>query len=278
MKQLFFLIAAIVLGFVTASAQIFEVLSMQKLDINLDTDVKVVAMSPKGDYILVTSGSNKGLWRYAFSTNQTTIITNAEGAGYNVQVAEDGQEIIYRETKIENNLRTNNIVRMNLYDTKGSVIAYSQRNLKKMVLSNYATSVTIEDQKIILMQNGKETILTPNGDEHSYIWPSISPDGTKLCYYVSGVGCYVSNIDGSNPQYIARDCRAAKWYNNTTLVAMADEDDGYFITASSIVVYTLDGNFQELTSKEMLAMYPQVSSGKITFSTVKGETYLLNVR
>lgn len=278
MKQLFFLIAAIVLGFVTASAQIFEVLSMQKLDINLDTDVKVVAMSPKGDYILVTSGSNKGLWRYAFSTNQTTIITNAEGAGYNVQVGDDGQEIVYRETKIENNLRTNTIVRMNLYDTKRSVIAYSQRNLKKMVLSNYATSVTIEDQKIILMQNGKETILTPNGDEHSYIWPSISPDGTKLCYYVSGVGCYVSNIDGSNPQYIARDCRAAKWYNNNTLVAMADEDDGYFITASSIVVYTLDGNFQELTSKEMLAMYPQVSSGKITFSTIKGETYLLNVR
>lgn len=278
MKQLFFLIAAIVLGFVTASAQIFEVLSMQKLDINLDTDVKVVAMSPKGDYILVTSGSNKGLWRYAFSTNQTTIITNAEGAGYNVQVAEDGQEIIYRETKIENNLRTNNIVRMNLYDTKRSVIAYSQRDLQKMVLSNFTTSVTIKDKKILLTQNGEEIILTPNGDEHSYIWPSISPDGTKLCYYVSGVGCYVSNIDGSNPQYIARDCRAAKWYNNNTLVAMADEDDGYFITASSIVVYTLDGNFQELTSKEMLAMYPQVSSGKITFSTVKGETYLLNVR
>ena len=278
MKQLFFLIAAIVLGFVTASAQIFEVLSMQKLDINLDTDVKVVAMSPKGDYILVTSGSNKGLWRYAFSTNQTTIITNAEGAGYNVQVGDDGQEIVYRETKIENNLRTNTIVRMNLNNTKRSVIAYSQRNLKKMVLSNYATSVTIEDKKILLTQNGEEIILTPNGDEHSYIWPSISPDGTKLCYYVSGVGCYVSNIDGSNPQYIARDCRAAKWYNNNTLVAMADEDDGYFITASSIVVYTLDGIFQELTSKEMLAMYPQVSSGKITFSTVKGETYLLNVR
>lgn len=278
MKQLFFLIAAIVLGFVTASAQIFEVLSMQKLDINLDTDVKVVAISPKGDYILVTSGSNKGLWRYAFSTNQISMITNAEGAGYNVQVGDDGQEIVYRETKIENNLRTNTIVRMNLNNTKRSVIAYSQRDLQKMVLSNYATSVTIEDKKILLTQNGEEIILTPNGDEHSYIWPSISPDGTKLCYYVSGVGCYVSNIDGSNPQYIARDCRAAKWYNNNTLVAMADEDDGYFITASSIVVYTLDGNFQELTSKEMLAMYPQVSSGKITFSTVKGETYLLNVR
>lgn len=278
MKQLFFLIAAIVLGFVTASAQIFEVLSMQKLDINLDTDVKVVAMSPKGDYILVTSGSNKGLWRYAFSTNQISMITNAEGAGYNVQVGDDGQEIVYRETKIENNLRTNTIVRMNLNNTKRSVIAYSQRDLQKMVLSNFTTSVTIKDKKILLTQNGEEIILTPNGDEHSYIWPSISPDGTKLCYYVSGVGCYVSNIDGSNPQYIARDCRAAKWYNNTTLVAMADEDDGYFITASSIVVYTLDGNFQELTSKEMLAMYPQVSSGKITFSTVKGETYLLNVR
>ena len=59
---------------------------------------------------------------------------------------------------------------------------------------------------------------------------------------------------------------------------MADEDDGYFITASAIVVYTLDGRYQELTKKDLVAMYPCVSEGMITFATANGDTYLMMVK
>lgn len=278
MKKTFFLVAAIVMS-IAASAQVFEVVSMQQLPINLNTDVKVAAMSPKGDYMLVTSGSNQGLWRYDFATKQLSVITEAEGAGFNVQVSTDGQEIVYRETKTgSDHLRRSDIVRMNMNDAKRSTIAYAQRDSKKMAISNTAMSVSIDNQKIILTRHGKEIILTPSGEEQSYIWPSISPDGSKLCYYVAGEGCYVCNIDGSNPKYIAHDCRAAQWYDNNTIVAMADEDDGYFITASAIVVYTLDGRYQELTKKELVAMYPCVSEGMITFATANGDTYLMMVK
>lgn len=277
MKKTFFLVAAIVMS-IAASAQVFEVVSMQQLPINLNTDVKVAAMSPKGDYMLVTSGSNQGLWRYDFATKQLSVITEAEGAGFNVQVSTDGQEIVYRETKTgSDHLRRSDIVRMNMNDAKRSTIAYAQRDSKKMAISNTAMSVSIDNQKIILTRHGKEIILTPSGEEQSYIWPSISPDGSKLCYYVAGEGCYVCNIDGSNPKYIAHDCRAAQWYDNNTIVAMADEDDGYFITASAIVVYTLDGRYQELTKKDLVAMYPCVSEGMITFATANGDTYLMKV-
>ena len=278
MKKTFFLVAAIVMS-IAASAQVFEVVSMQQLPINLNTDVKVAAMSPKGDYMLVTSGSNQGLWRYDFATKQLSVITEAEGAGFNVQVSTDGQEIVYRETKTgSDHLRRSDIVRMNMNDAKRSTIAYAQRDSKKMAISNTAMSVSIDNQKIILTRHGKEIILTPSGEEQSYIWPSISPDGSKLCYYVAGEGCYVCNIDGSNPKYIAHDCRAAQWYDNNTIVAMADEDDGYFITASAIVVYTLDGRYQELTKKDLVAMYPYVSEGMITFATANGDTYLMMVK
>lgn len=278
MKKTFFLVAAIVMS-IAASAQVFEVISMQQLPINLNTDVKVAAMSPKGDYMLVTSGSNQGLWRYDFATKQLSVITEAEGAGFNVQVSTDGQEIVYRETKTgSDHLRRSDIVRMNMNDAKRSTIAYAQRDSKKMAISNTAMSVSIDNQKIILTRHGKEIILTPSGEEQSYIWPSISPDGSKLCYYVAGEGCYVCNIDGSNPKYIAHDCRAAQWYDNNTIVAMADEDDGYFITASAIVVYTLDGRYQELTKKDLVAMYPCVSEGMITFATANGDTYLMMVK
>ena len=278
MKKTFILLAAIAMSIVV-SAQVFEVLSMQQLPIDLNTDVKVAAMSPKGDYILVTSGSNQGLWRYDFATKKLSVVTKAEGAGFNVQISNDGQEVVYRETTTgSDHLRRSDIVRMNMNNASRATIAYAQRDSKKMAISNAAMSVTIDDQKIILTRHGKEIVLTPSGEQESYLWPTISPDGTKLCYYVAGVGCYVSKIDGTNPKYIARDCRAAQWYDNNTIVAMADEDDGYFITASAIVAYTLDGRHQELTKKELVAMYPHVSEGMITFATANGDTYLMNVK
>lgn len=129
-----------------------------------------------------------------------------------------------------------------------------------------------------MTHNGLTITLAPNGMNASYIWPSVSPDGTKLCYYVAGNGCWVSNLDGSNPQYIAHACRAAQWYDNNTLVAMADEDDGNFTTASAIVAYTLDGKKQVLTNESMIAMYPYTAKNAIAFSTIEGETYLLNVK
>ena len=109
----------------------------------------------------------------------------------------------------------------------------------------------------------------------TYSW---RPDGKKLCYYVCGNGCWVSNIDGSNKQYIAHACRAAQWYDNNTIVAMADEDDGHFTTASRIVAYTLDGKMQVLTNDSMIAIEPYAANGAVVFSTLDGEVYMLNVK
>ena len=59
---------------------------------------------------------------------------------------------------------------------------------------------------------------------------------------------------------------------------MATYDDGHFTTASSIVLYTLDGKKQVLTNDSMIAMYPYAAKNAIVFSTIEGETYLLNVK
>lgn len=261
------------------AAQVFEVTSMTKLDTPKSTDTKVTGISPDGSYILLTSGSSKGLQRFDIDTKQTTTLSTADGAGYNVQVSNDGKEIVYRETYVgKDKLRKNNIIRKNFTTKRVQTIARAQRNSKRMVTSDKLTSVSIQNRLIVLTRNGLTTTLAPNGQNESYIWPSISPDGTKLCYYVAGNGCWVSNIDGSNPQYIAHACRAAQWYDNNTLVAMADEDDGNFTTASAIVVYTLDGKKQVLTDDSMIAMYPYAAKNAIVFSTIEGETYLLNVK
>lgn len=264
---------------IAASAQVLEVVSMQQLPITAQADMKVAGVSPAGDYVLFTNGSNKGLQCYNMASQTLTTITEADGAGYNVQLSQDGQEVVFRETSFDrNNLRQNKIIRMNMSNQRQNVVARSQRDMKLMATSDNLTTVVIADRKIVLKHNGLSTTLAPNGMNESYLWPSVSPDGKKICYYVAGKGCFVANIDGSNPLFIARDCRAAKWYNNNIIVAMADEDDGHFTTASAIVAYSLNGQKQVLTSNKMIAMYPYTAENMIVFSTLKGETYRLNVK
>lgn len=278
MKKSMLFVAALLFG-MAANAQVLEVVSMQQLTSPSAVDVKVAGISPAGDYVLLTTGSNKGLQRYDVATKHVTVLSDAEGAGYNVQINANGQEVVYRETTVgKDQLRRSNIVRKDFAKQRRNVIARGQRDMSKMATSDAKATVTINDRLIVLTQNGQATTLAPNGNNKSYIWPSISPDGSKLCYYVCGEGCYVSNIDGTQPQFIAHNCRAAKWYDNNTLVGMADEDDGEFITASAIVAYTLDGRSQVLTDKSMIAMYPAVAQNIIVFATEEGSTYMLNIK
>ena len=278
MRKTMLFVAACLMS-LAASAQVLEVASMHKLPIPAQAEMKVAGVSPNGDYILLTSGSNKGLQRYDVASQTMTVLTDADGAGFNVQISKDGKELVYRETHIgKDNLRKHNIVRKNFTTEKVSTIARAQRTMSHMATSDNLTTVSIQDRLIVLKRNGLTTTLAPNGMNESYIWPTISPDGTKICYYVCGNGCWVANIDGSNAQYIAHACRAAQWYDNNTIVAMADEDDGHFMTASRIVAYTLDGKMQVLTNDSMIAVEPYAANGAIVFSTLDGEVYMLNVK
>ena len=277
MKKIFLSLALAVS--MMASAQVFEVGQLTKLNTPTDTDVKVAGVSADGSYVLITNGSNHGLRRYDVATGQTTTITTAPGAGYNVQISKDGQELVYRETSFDaQGLRRSDIIRLDLTTSKTATIAKGQRDMIAMANTGASVSVSINDRKIVLTKNGKNIVLAPNGSQESYIWPSVSPDGTKLCYYVCGNGCWVANLDGSGKQYIGHGVQAAKWYDNNTLVAMDAEDDGHYITASAIVAYTLDGKKQLLTNSSMVAMYPDVAENMIVFSTLDGETYMLNVK
>ena len=277
MKKIFLSLALAIS--MMASAQVFEVGQLTKLNTPTDTDVKVAGVSADGSYVLITSGSNQGLRRYDVATGETTTITTAAGAGYNVQISQDGQKVVYRETSFDKKgLRKNNIIRLDMATAKTATVAKAQRDMMAMTTTGANVSVSISDRKIVLTKNGKNIVLAPNGSNESYIWPSISPDGTKLCYYVCGNGCWVANLDGSGKQYIGHGVQAAKWYDNNTLVAMDAEDDGHFTTASAIVAYTLDGKKQVLTNNSMIAMYPYAANNMIVFSTLDGETYMLNVK
>ena len=173
----------------------------------------------------------------------------------------------------------NDIVKYTINTQKRVLIAKGQRDLSKLVPTYQANTVSINGNlHMVLTRGGKMTILTPNGTNEAYNWASISPDGTKILYYVSGKGCYTCNLQGEDVTYIANHCRAPQWYNNHIIVGMHDEDNGKWLTASAIVAYSIQGQKQTLVNKEMMAIYPYTADGKIAFSTVNGEIYLMNVK
>lgn len=287
----------------TVNAQILDVASVTRLATPENVDAKVAGISPDGTYVLLTSGSNQGLQKFDLTTNTLTVLTEAEGAGYNAAISSDGKEVVYRETSLgADRLRRSALVKQTIDTRKTTTVLQPTRDLEGFALQGNAVMaverkqlkahaldaqkavqtlpvVSIKDRQLMLTVAGETKVLSPNGTDKSYIWPSVSPDGTKVCYYVAGQGAWVAGIDGTSPQFIGRDCRAAKWYNNNVIIGMADHDNGHVMTASDIVAYTLDGKHQVLTDGTKIAMYPYVSAdgGKIVFSTDKGEAWLISI-
>ena len=263
-----------------ASAQIFQIKSTQQLPTPAGTEWKVAGFSPVGDYILLTDDGHGGLVSYDLATKATTTISEARGAGFNVRISADGQNIVYREMTVgEDKLVRSNIYKHSFATNQRSVQALAQRDMVNLVdkAANYSVVIN-EDLQMVLNRNGKSIVLTPNGANHTYNWPSISPDGSKILYYVGGVGCFVCDMNGQSVQKIASHCRAPKWYDNNTIIGMADEDDGKYMTASAIVAYTLDGRSQIIVNKEQMAIYPYAAEGKIAFSNAAGEVFLMQVK
>lgn len=279
MKKVFLLIGLAVA--LTVNAQVLEVTSVQKLAIE-EGDVKVAGIAPDGSYILLTTTANEGLRKYDLATGQTAVLSQAAGAGYNAQIADNGQKVIFRETSYDaKRLRQQTLRSRVLTSGEEKVLVPATRSARKLAQAqNVAVArptCSIENQQLMITIGATTTQISPLGTNESYIWPSISPNGQKVLFYVSGVGAFVSNLDGSNYQFLGHNVRAPKWYNDQIVIGMNDRDNGEYTTSSEIVAVTLDGRSQVLTSG-IDAIFPYACNGKIVCSGLNGETYLLNVR
>ena len=295
MRKLLF---AMALGFsMSAMGQVLNVTSIEK--VNLPEQAAVAAISPQGDYLLLTSATNQGLTKFDLTSGQRQTLSNAPSAGYNVKISPDGQTVVYREGSFNNkHLRMSSLKSVNLATGASQVLVKPTRDLQGYAVDatsaaavnkgKYSSKaignakaqklpvLSINKGQLMITVNGKTRKLSPNGDQYSYMWASMSPDGTKVLYYQAAHGTYVCDLDGNNVRKVGK-MRAPVWYDDNTVVGMMDLDDGEFIYASTLVAATLDGKTQTLTGDATLAMYPHAAAGKIAFSTPAGEAYIINV-
>jgi len=258
------------------------------------------SFSPAGDYLLTTSENYAGLKQYTFKDKSFKSLTKDAGAGYGVQISADGNTILYKKNEFVKNLRHSSLVSYSRQTGKQQqLVAPTREDLtsrfaankpqfvkgKTLVAKNITRTestpvICIEDQKMVLYTSAGRTVITPNGTQASYIWPSISPDGKNIAYTVAGNGSFVCKIDGTSPVSIGK-LNAPRWINNQWLVGMDDKDDGQKLISSTIVAVTRDGKMRQTlpTPADKNAMYPVASTdgSRIAFNTDKGELYLLTI-
>lgn len=278
-------------------SQVLTVTGVERVD--APRGMAVAAISPQGDYLLLTSGSNQGLTKMDLATRQTQVLSTASSAGHDVKISPDGQTVVFREGSLnKKRLRVSSLQSVNVASGTKQQVVKPTRDLQGYAASNSTVGVvnkgkwskkalgkakaekvpvlSIDKGELMLTLNGKTRQLSPNGKGKRYLWASLSPDGKRVLYYVAANGAWVCNLDGSNARKVGT-MRAPVWYDNNTVVGMMDQDDGEMVFASTLVAATLDGATQTLTGDDVIAMYPHTCEGKIAFSTPGGEVYVMSV-
>ncbi len=194
-----------------------------------------------------------------------------DGAAYHPTFTADGQSIL---TSTEDYI---GLKETNIKTGVTKVLSTERRAGIRAPRSVNGMSVNGQNLKINIVEGHKVNTITPNGDNERYLWPTLSPDGTKIAYTVSGKGSYVYDIASQKVVFVGK-FRAPQWMGNDYVVAMNDRDDGYQITGSTVLVCAADGSFsQEVTPDDMVAMFPSATESKIAFHTLEGEIYIMDV-
>ena len=250
-----------------------------------------------GESILLTQSAYTGLWILDRSSQEIKQITNSQGAGFEPRSLTDGA-VIYRHDEYQKGRKFTSLYKV--MDSENQLIADAARfvspanvvNDRLIYLINEAPTVlngsngqhehNLEDYTTILndkltlklFQTGEVSVIAPQG-EGNYIWSELSPTLDKLVYTKTGVGTFVSDLQGN----IISDLgfvHAPHWSpDGEHLVYMKDLDDGVQYTESEIWIVSSDGlhSWKITDTPDKIELYPQwAPDGRhVIYHSLRGE-------
>jgi Tol biopolymer transport system component len=136
----------------------------------------------------------------------------------------------------------------------------------------------IDYTKIILAGKEGRVIFDPLGDG-SYIWPRLSPDGTRLVASDMSRGVFITGLNGENITMLGKRNAPCWTRDGSWIIYMNDKDDGHNILSSDIMAVSADGQTTlSLTeTADIIEMYPDCSpvDNSIVCSSLDGGLYLI---
>ena len=280
-------------------AQLLNVQSIEKVALPKNVTVGKATISPNGDFVVIDQNEKAGIHRLDLNTKTVTTISES-GIMHDLKISRDGQTIVYREPRVNANRMRQ--IALKAFDIKRgteSMIVPFCRDLQGVAIIDNNVVAVNTDKLTAKSLNGGEAkvtmpvasvrygqlcidgkVISPQGTTgNSYMWASVSPDGTRVLYFLATQGCFIANIDGSNPVYLGL-LHAPRWYDNNTVVGMFDRDNGHQIYASRLVAVSADGKVkQNLTDDASLALFPSITEAgdKISYTTPAGELFIINI-
>ena len=119
---LFFLVIAQI-----ALAQQVNVLSIEKIKATDTGGYFYPKISPDNQFILMTRGNYSGLYQYSPVSKSLKTLNEDPGAGYKVQISDDGNTVLYNKTELIRKLRHNSLISQTISNGEKKVLVAPTR-------------------------------------------------------------------------------------------------------------------------------------------------------
>jgi Tol biopolymer transport system component len=280
-----------------------SVTAIEKLPLPADVEWLAPRFSPDGSRVYLTSSGYRGIWEFNRASGALRQLSSDARAGYGFALSPDGRQLAFRRLKPGSDWRDRQQEVVLLQVSTGkSAIQATGRELSLPAFSGQALAYTsnmnalrvsgpvpadqvsllgIEETKIALLVGTEKKLLDPLGNG-SYIWPALSPDGSRIVAYEMSRGTFVCDIRGTVISRLGRRDAPAWTRDGKWIVFMDEKDDGHRILSSDIVMVSADGtqSVRLTDTPDVLEMNPQCSSteDRIIFNTANGEVRMLTYR
>lgn len=296
-RKFFILVSFFLFG--AAEAQNIQVKSIEALTTPEQGQFFSPVVSPSGQLFFSGTGFN-GL--YMMDPNgKIRTFSSQRGAGYQPAFSADGNYVYFRTHKYEGMKKLSSLIKRTVTGSKEQIIirdALDITEAKRLSDERIAVSrntglfiaddpqilrknsspgaaVFIENGKMVLYINAEKKVLTPLG-EGFYLWPALSPDGSKLLFTKAGEGTYISTLEGDILAELGY-ANAPQWSpDGRWVVFMRDLDDGHQLIESDIFIISVDGKRKVVISQtsDIKETYPFWGvENEIVFGSENGIIY-----
>lgn len=309
----YLMLAVLALGGLASWGLDIEVAGIAKVPVAGDVEAFHPVFTTDGGSLLFSDEAYNGVSSVSLADGTVRLLTDMPGAAFRMALSDDGARLVVRRAHY--GTQTMDLYTLDMATAAVKPVATGLQHINTVAFDNGAVMfapagseavrrvadatlprtlaadtrqsvlLTEEDLKLVLYMPGGERrpvdpLLDTEGRDLQYCWSSLSPDGTRMLF-VAGNDAYTCALDGSGLVNLG-PMHAPVWRGNGMVIAMRDEDNGHYVTASDI--YAVDANTGQnvrLTPRtDDIKMFPAVSpdGGRIAYHNQYGELFVITLK